>query len=254
MDIVWFANLLMVFFCLNVINTVLIPMVDEKESGVRSLLKIATRLFYLNEVARLLVNFCFFLVFVSIIFGIAQTFAFWGSVTFLYPYLLTILFILALISHTIALSLIFKRAEYCKIAGILFYATPYLILEFIGDDWFVKQLQYMSPLNIFINGMDIVREHVLTGEKNREEKWVHQINFNILNISDRDINLSLLNEVPRETIGGSLKPHLFAIYGVLLINAIGYFVVYLVLKNVDSRDSLHRTIDKMVRILTIIFV
>lgn len=164
MDIVWFANLLMIFCCLNVINTVLIPMVDEKESGVRSLLKIATRLFYYNEVARLLVNFCFFLVFVTIIFVIVQTFGLWGSVTFVYPYLLTILFILALISHTITLSLIFKRVEYCKIAGILFYTIPYCILHFIGDDWIVKKLQYISPLNLFVNGMAIVNEHVLTGE------------------------------------------------------------------------------------------
>lgn len=164
MDIAWFANLLMVFCCLNVVNTVLIPMVDEKESGVRSLLKIATRLFYLNEVARLLVNFCFFMAFVSIIFGIVQSFGLWGSVTFIFPYLLTILFILALISYTIALSLFFKRVEYCKIAGILFYTMPYCALLFIGDDWLVKRLQYISPLNIFINGMEIVQEHVLTGE------------------------------------------------------------------------------------------
>lgn len=63
---------------------------------------------------------------------------------------------------------------------------------------------------------------------------------------DRDINFSLSNEVPKESEGTILKPHLFVIYGVLLLNAIGYFVVYLVLKNVDSRDSLHRTIDKLV--------
>lgn len=163
MDIVWFANLLMVFCCLNVVNTVLIPMVDEKESGVRSLLKIATRLFYLNEVARLLVNFCFFLAFVTIVFAIVQSYSLWGSVTFFFPYVLTILFILALISHTIALSLFFKRVEYCKIAGILFYTIPYCVLQFIGDDWLVKNLQYISPLNIFINGMAIVQEHVLTG-------------------------------------------------------------------------------------------
>lgn len=225
MEIVWFANLLMVFCCLNVINTVLNPMVDEKESGVRNLLKIATRLFYMNEVARLLVNFCFFLIFVTIIFVIVQGFALWGSVTFIFPYLLTILFILALISHTIALSLCFKRVEYCKIAGILFYAIPYCILHFIGDDWLLKKLQCISPLNLFVNGMAIVQEHVLT---------------------QRDINFSLTNDVPKETESSVLKPHLFYIYLMLLINAVGYFVVYLVLKNIDSRDSLHRTIDKMV--------
>lgn len=168
MDIVWFAGLLMVFCCLNVINTVLIPMVDEKESGVRSLLKIATRLFYLNEVARLLVNFCFFLIFISIIFGIVQSFDLWGSVTFIFPYVLTILFILALISHTIALSLFFKRVEYCKVAGILFYLVPFCILHTIGDDWFVKKLRFISPLNLFINGMEIIREHVLTGNDRRD--------------------------------------------------------------------------------------
>lgn len=165
MDIVWFGSLLMVFCCLNVINTVLIPMVDEKESGVRSLLKIATRLFYYNEVARLLVNFCFFLIFITIIFGIVQTFGLWGQVSAIFPYLLTILFIFALISHTIALSLFFKRVEYCKIAGILFYTIPYLVLRVIGDDWFVKRLQYISPLNVFISGMEIVNDHVLTGGK-----------------------------------------------------------------------------------------
>lgn len=163
MDIVWFASLLMMFCCLNVINTVLIPMVDEKESGVRSLLKIATRLFYLNEVARLLVNFCFFVVFVSIIFALAQGFNLWDSVTFIFPYILTILFILALISHTIALSLLFKQVEYCKIAGILFYTIPFCVLHFIADDWWIKKLQYISPLNMFINGMTIVQEHVHTG-------------------------------------------------------------------------------------------
>lgn len=164
MDIVSFANLLLMFCCLNVINTVLIPMVDEKESGVRNLLRIATRLFYLNEVARLLVNFLFFLIFVSIIFAIVQFFSLWGSVTMVFPYFLTILFILALIPQTIALSLIFKRVEYCKIAGILFYIIPYLILEYIDDEWFLKKLHWASPLNLFVIGMEIIREHVFTGE------------------------------------------------------------------------------------------
>lgn len=164
MDIVSFANLLMVFCCLNVINTVLIPMVDEKESGVRSLLRIATRLFYLNEVARLLINFVFFLIFITIIFGVVQIYSLWGAVGPVLPYALTICFILALISHTIALSLVFKRVEYCKIAGILFYSIPYLVLEFLDDDWLLKKLHYASPLNLFINGMTVIKEHVLTGE------------------------------------------------------------------------------------------
>lgn len=59
--------------------------------------------------------------------------------------------------------------------------------------------------------------------------------------------MNLTNEVPKEYMGTIPKPHLFSIYGVLLLNAIGYFVVYLILKNVDSRDSLQRTIDKLVR-------
>lgn len=53
-------------------------------------------------------------------------------------------------------------------------------------------------------------------------------------------------------MGTIVKPHLFIVYGVLLVNAIGYFVVYLVLKNVDSRDSLHRTIDKLVNKIALI--
>lgn len=64
---------------------------------------------------------------------------------------------------------------------------------------------------------------------------------------ERDINFALLNEVPKETPETIVKPHLFCVYLVLLLNAVGYFVVYLLLKNVDSRDSLHRTVDKLVR-------
>lgn len=63
---------------------------------------------------------------------------------------------------------------------------------------------------------------------------------------DRDIPLDLTNEVPKPSEGSIVKPHLFSIYLILLVNAIGYFVLYLLLKNVDSRDSLHRTIDKLV--------
>lgn len=57
-----------------------------------------------------------------------------------------------------------------------------------------------------------------------------------------------MNEVPKATTEAIVQPHLFCIYLVLLLNAIGYFVVYLLLKNVDSRDSLHRTVDKLVRL------
>lgn len=52
--------------------------------------------------------------------------------------------------------------------------------------------------------------------------------------------------MPKPSEGSIVKPHLFSIYLILLVNAIGYFVLYLLLKNVDSRDSLHRTIDKLV--------
>lgn len=72
--------------------------------------------------------------------------------------------------------------------------------------------------------------------------------------ADRDINLNLLNEVPLESVGAVLKPHLFTIYGVLFINAIGYFIAYLLLKNIDSRDSLHRTVDKMVSVEVVVIL
>lgn len=72
------------------------------------------------------------------------------------------------------------------------------------------------------------------------------LNDSSISFLERNINFNLQNEVPLAAEGAILKPHLFVICGLLLINALGYIVVYFVLKNFDSRESLHKTTDKLV--------
>lgn len=163
-DISSFTILMIVICWLNVVNTVLIPMVTEKENEVRSILKIATKYFYFNEIARLTVNVSFFIIFFGLIFAMAQFYQLWGAVTFIYPFVLSILFGLAIISYTIALSLLFKTVEFCRNAGILCYAVPFFAAHLPSASWNITKLKYLLPSNMFLEGMSCIQAHVLTRE------------------------------------------------------------------------------------------
>lgn len=151
--------------CLTAIATVLVPMVDENQRGLRSLLKGTTKYYYWNEIARLV---CFYLLSMILIAGIfvISTFMFdyWGTVRVIYPLLLIVLYVAALLSYTVVISLCFKKVETCKFAGILFYLTPFVFYQSFDDNWIVDILKYVCPSNIFFEGMKLVKSHLLTSK------------------------------------------------------------------------------------------
>lgn len=138
-------------------SMVLLPIVEEKQDGIKEILDIATSHSYLNHVALFLLGFfvCGLIVVIVLIQGVFIYDVFNCASTPL-AIILILLFIFCMLSLTFFVSSFFDTVTFAPLVGSLFYLVPYVLLTIKSD--IGPKLKFLSPMILFSDGMSIINE------------------------------------------------------------------------------------------------
>lgn len=144
-----------VLYALTLVNMVLVPIVEEKELGIREFLRIASTYYELNL-------FTFYLLHVTIgalIFGgIVAAGCFFhlcGHFAVSVALVLVVLFVAALVQFTFLVSVLFNTIFYAKNGGFLLLLAPYA-LQFYKPVAFL--LPFLSPGQLWQDAWTLIDE------------------------------------------------------------------------------------------------
>lgn len=142
-----------IYLSATLFSMVLVPMVEEKESGIKEFLRIASSYCYLNN----FVFFTFNVIVGSIIFGgsmlIANAYGFLQHIQIVWLVLLLLLYIMSAIVYAYLMSVLFDSVFYAKTTGILCFLPPFLILMHHSQRF--KWLVPLFSTNLLVNGAQV---------------------------------------------------------------------------------------------------
>ncbi|KAJ6637353.1 Phospholipid-transporting ATPase ABCA3 [Pseudolycoriella hygida] len=118
--------MLLVCTSFELIVMVLIPLVEEKESGVKEFLRIATSYSYLNGIALFLLAILIAMILWIIVYVFAKYHGFLGHVDVLSLFVLTVCYLLSAVSFSFMVSVMFPSVFYAKIGSILAFSLSFL--------------------------------------------------------------------------------------------------------------------------------
>lgn len=101
-----------VSFIVVSISLVIYPIVEEKQDGIREILSIATSYSYLNQVSMYILNFLTLLAVVCINMALTAGFDSLKDISIIHPILLSIVFVIALLSFSFFISTFFESGNF----------------------------------------------------------------------------------------------------------------------------------------------
>ncbi|XP_018794886.1 PREDICTED: retinal-specific ATP-binding cassette transporter isoform X3 [Bactrocera latifrons] len=148
--IIWFGSLYSVIFNVLLLSTFLVPLVEEKQNGIKEFLTIATPMNFLNGVSFFVIRLFMYAVFTVVVLiagGIYQAFS--EIVPVGYIIVLFVFYIISAMSYTYLISVFFHSviSVYCIfIAQCLIYAMLYNYLTYVFPGPGSFQRQYLLPI------------------------------------------------------------------------------------------------------------
>uniref|UniRef100_W8BPU7 ATP-binding cassette sub-family A member 3 n=1 Tax=Ceratitis capitata TaxID=7213 RepID=W8BPU7_CERCA len=126
--IIWFGSLYSVLFNVLLLSTFLVPLVEEKQNGIKEFLAIATPMNFLNGVSFFVIRLCMYTA-LTVVVLIAGWFYQAFSAIVPVPYIITLfaLYILSAMSYTYLISVFFHSVFHAKVGGLLMLVTPYIL-------------------------------------------------------------------------------------------------------------------------------
>lgn len=149
--IIWFGSLYSILFNVLLLSTFLVPLVEEKQNGIKEFLAIATPMNFLNGVSFFVIRLLMYTVFTALVLiagGIYQAFS--SIVPVGYMIILFVLYILSAMSYTYLISVFFHSVFHAKVGGLLMLITPYILYFSKGE---VSILANIFSTKTFMEGI-----------------------------------------------------------------------------------------------------
>ncbi|XP_037819690.1 ATP-binding cassette sub-family A member 3 [Lucilia sericata] len=144
-----FGFIFPIFFIILLESTFLVPLVEEKQDGLKEFLVIASPLSYLNGVSFYIVRLIMYLIYAIAVLIVASVYNALGIIPAGYAFILILLFILACMSYTYLISVLFNSVFYAKNCGYLLILPPFIFAYIEGaiQNIFIR----IFSLNAFID-------------------------------------------------------------------------------------------------------
>lgn len=149
--IIWFGSLYSVIFNVLLLSTFLVPLVEEKQNGIKEFLTIATPMNFLNGVSFFVIRLFMYAVFTMVVLiagGIYQAFS--EIVPVGYIIVLFVFYILSAMSYTYLISVFFHSVFHAKVGGLLMLVAPYILYFAKGE---VSTLANIFSTKTFMEGI-----------------------------------------------------------------------------------------------------
>lgn len=193
-----YAVIAMIFYVLTVVNMVLVPMVEEKELGIREFLRIATTYYQLNLVSFYVLNAAIGV----LIFGVILAFGgHFGMIAHFSPscaMVLVVLYVFSMVAFAYLVSVLFSTMFFAKNAGFLLFMVPWAAQYY-------KPVEFLMPsvsIKMFGDGWALMDEY---GARAQVFGWSDVA----VRHSDSAVQFSML-----------------AIWAILLADTVGYLLLY----------------------------
>lgn len=142
-------------YMLTLVNMVLVPMVEEKETGIREFLRIATTYYQLNLFTLYVVNVAFgVVIFVSIV-AFASLYGMTTHFTILCAFCLILLYVASSVAYAFFVSVLFNTVFFAKNAGFLLLVVPWAAQYYQP----VKFLMPIVSSTLFTDGWDMFDDY-----------------------------------------------------------------------------------------------
>ncbi|XP_075151288.1 engulfment ABC Transporter in the ovary isoform X2 [Haematobia irritans] len=199
-----FAYLFPIFFIVLLDSTFFLPLVEEKQDGLKEFLVIATPLSYLNGIAFYVTRLIIYVIYSICVIIVSANYNALGIIPVFFVFLLLLFFILAIMSYTYLISVFFNTVFYAKTVGNILLILPMAFMFITNSIW--KADVYLFSANSFI------------------EAWN---SFQIMGNKYENFDVSLIFD---NVTSDSLS--VFSVYIILLIQTIVYNLLYVYLVNV----------------------
>ncbi|XP_013113812.2 ATP-binding cassette sub-family A member 2 [Stomoxys calcitrans] len=143
-----FGLLFPIFFVVILDSTFFVPLVEEKQDGLKEFLVIATPLSYLNGIAFYVVRLFIYVIYSICVLIVAANYNAMGIIPAFCAFILIFLFMLAIMSYTYLISVFFNTVFYAKTLGYLLLFLP-MAFRFITSS-IRKADVYLFSMNAFI--------------------------------------------------------------------------------------------------------
>lgn len=126
--------LLLCLYMFTVVTMVLVPMVDEKQSGVKEFLRIASTYSYLNNIWHFVLNVAIGLFIFGVSLAIAASYGLTAHIATDCLIVLVVLFVISFVSFTFMVSVIFKSGRKETFLRSFRSDSMFLIYSVSGED------------------------------------------------------------------------------------------------------------------------
>lgn len=151
----WVAMFAWIMYMFTLVNMVLVPMVEEKETGIREFLRIATTYYQLNLFTLYVVNVAFgVVIFVSIV-AFASLYGMTTHFSILCAFCLILLYVASSVAYAFFVSVLFNTVFFAKNAGFLLLVVPWAAQ-------FYKPIKFLMPIvssTLFADGWSMFDDY-----------------------------------------------------------------------------------------------
>ncbi|XP_073824278.1 engulfment ABC Transporter in the ovary [Musca autumnalis] len=144
-----FGFLFPIFFIALLDSTFFVPLVEEKQDGLKEFLVIATPLSYLNGISFYVVRLIVYTIYSVAVLIVAGNYNALGIIPAFFVFILVVLFMLSLMSYTYLISVFFNTVFYAKNVGYILFYLPMTLL-FVTNS-IGKADTYLFSTNAFID-------------------------------------------------------------------------------------------------------
>ncbi|XP_067622115.1 phospholipid-transporting ATPase ABCA3 isoform X3 [Eurosta solidaginis] len=196
--IIWFGSLYSILFNVLLLSTFLVPVVEEKQNGIKEFLAIATPMDCLNGISFFLIRLMMYAAFTMVILIAGLIYhAFSEIVPIVYIIILFGLYILSSMCYTYLISVFFHSVFHAKVGGLLLLVMPYILFFSKGS---VSTVANIFSTKTFMEGIR---------------------NFQIFTNKYREVGPSVLNINITETSFTVLT-----VYSIQILQCLIYIVLY----------------------------
>ncbi|XP_037957966.1 retinal-specific phospholipid-transporting ATPase ABCA4 [Teleopsis dalmanni] len=148
--LILFGSLFSILFSVLLLSTFLVPLVEEKQDGLKEFLLLATPLNFLNGVTFFVLRLVIYLIFFTAVIITAWIYNALGIGPMCYIVLLFVLYMLSAMSYTYLISVCFNSVFYAKVGGLILLVMPYIFYLVKGTF-----ATYLFSTKAFMDGIKI---------------------------------------------------------------------------------------------------
>ncbi|XP_030376704.1 ATP-binding cassette sub-family A member 17 isoform X2 [Scaptodrosophila lebanonensis] len=148
--LIYSGTLFSVLFNVLLLASFLVPLVEEKQNGLKEFLNLVTPMSFLNGLTFALIRLLCYVIYLVAVLSVGYSY---GAVNSGYMLLLYFLYIVATMSYAYLVSVCFHSVYYAKIGGLALLTIPY-IFNFVRS-WATSLALCFFSTNTFLEGLDV---------------------------------------------------------------------------------------------------